>query len=143
MNTFTHKLLDLYESKPQSIAIHLLQNQKPDKSITYSELIQGAAGYSAALNDAGIRMGEVVVLILQHGEDLVYAFFGAILNGSIPAIMPFLTEKLSPEQYRRSLMALFEITAPAAGITYPEFLDEIQLAIKPSTSVRKLLVSDQ
>ena len=141
MNTFTHKLLDLYESKPQSIAIHLLQNQKPDKSITYSELIQGAAGYSAALNDAGIRMGEVVVLILQHGEDLVYAFFGAILNGSIPAIMPFLTEKLSPDQYRHSLTSLFEITAPAAVITYSEFIEEVQQAIKPNSSVRTVLVS--
>ena len=141
MNTFTHKLLDLYESKPQSIAIHLLQNQKPDKSITYSELIQGAAGYSAALNDAGIRMGEVVILILQHGEDLVYAFFGAILNGSIPAIMPFLTEKLSPDQYRHSLTSLFEITAPAAVITYSEFIEEVQQAIKPNSSVRTVLVS--
>src|SRR4030066_366973 len=106
-------------------------------------LIHGATAYTVALKEAGIKPGGVVILILQHGEDLIYSFFGAILNGSTPAIMPFLTEKLSPEQYRRSLIALFEITAPAAVVTYPEFLDEIQLAIKPSTSVRKLLVSDQ
>src|SRR4030042_4840840 len=141
MNTFTHKLLELYDSNPQSIAIHLLQNQKPDKSITYSELIHGAAGYSAALKDAGIRMGEVVILILQHGEELVYAFFGAILHGSIPAIMLFMTEKLSPDQYRQSLTSLFEITAPAAVITYPEFIEEVRQAIKPNSSVRTVLVS--
>src|SRR4030066_579059 len=143
MKTVVHKLLELYESSPRSIALHLLQNQEPDQSITYSDLIHGAAGYSTAIKNAGIHSGEGVLLLPQHSQDLVYAFFGAILNGSIPAIMPFLTEKLSPEQYRRSLMALFEITAPAAGITYPEFLGEVHQAIKPGSSVRVVLDCSQ
>jgi fatty-acyl-CoA synthase len=143
MNTFAHRLLELYQSEPEAIALHLLLNQEPDKSITYSELIHGAAGYANALKNSGIKMGDVVILILQHGEDLVYAFFGAILNGSIPAIMPFLTEKLSPEQYRQSLISLFEITAPSAVITYPEFIQEARRAIKPDSSVRAVLISNQ
>jgi fatty-acyl-CoA synthase len=49
-----------------------------------------------------------VVLILQHGEDLIFSFFGAVLRGAIPSIMPFLTEKLSPERYRSDLSALIE-----------------------------------
>jgi acyl-CoA synthetase (AMP-forming)/AMP-acid ligase II len=141
MTTFTQKLLDLFQSVPQSTALHLLQDQKPDRSITYSDLIHGAAGYTAALNNAGVQKGEVVILILQHGEELIFAFFGAILQGSIPAIMPFLTEKLSPDQYRQSLASLFAITSPAAVITYPEFIQDIQQAIKPDSSVRKVLVS--
>jgi acyl-CoA synthetase (AMP-forming)/AMP-acid ligase II len=143
MKTFVHKLLELYESKPHSIALHLQLNQGLDKSISYSDLIHSSAGYSAALKNAGIQAGEVVILILQHGEDLVNAFFGTILHGSIPAIMPFLTEKLSPEQYRLSLISLFKITAPAAVITYREFLDEVQQVIMPGSSVRAVLVSDQ
>jgi acyl-CoA synthetase (AMP-forming)/AMP-acid ligase II len=143
MNTFPHKLLALYETKPESVAIYLLHDQFPDKSITYSDLIQGAAGYSAALKCANIQKGEVVILIQQHGEALLYSFFGAILHGSIPAIMPFLTEKLSPEHYRQSLTSLFEITAPAAVITYPDFYGEVLQAIKPNSSVRKVLVTNQ
>ncbi|OGO10732.1 MAG: hypothetical protein A2Y53_02740 [Chloroflexi bacterium RBG_16_47_49] len=143
MKTFVHALLKQYDVNPQSKALHLLLDQKPDKSITYSDLIHGSAGYTAALKNAGIQAGEVVILILQHSEALVYAFFGSILQGAIPAIMPFLTEKLSPEQYRRSLMALFEITAPAAIITYPEFLGEVHQAIKPGSSVRVVLDCSQ
>ena len=143
MRTLAQKLLHLFESVPQSIAVSLLFNQEPERVITYSRLIYGSAGYAAALQNAGIKPGEVVILILQHGEDLLYAYFGVILHGSIPAIMPFLTEKLSPEQYRRSLSTLFEITAPSAIITYPEFIDEVQQAIKPDASVRVVLVSNQ
>lgn len=143
MNTLAQRLLQLNQAAPQSIAVRLLFTQEPEIVITYDRLIHGAAGYAAALNNAGIQPGEVVILILQHGEDLLHAFFGAILHGSIPAIMPFLTEKLSPEQYRRSLSALFEITAPAVVVTYPEFLGEVQQTIKPGGSVRVVLVSNQ
>jgi acyl-CoA synthetase (AMP-forming)/AMP-acid ligase II len=143
MNNLTQKLLQLNEIASQSIAVRLLFNQQPGKVITYSRLIHGSAGYTAALQDSGINPGEVVILILQHGEDLLYAFFGSILHGSIPAIMPFLTEKLSPEQYRHSLTSLFEITSPAAVVTYPEFLGEVQQAIKPDGSIRAVLVSNQ
>jgi fatty-acyl-CoA synthase len=83
------------------------------------------------------------VLILPHSEALAFSFFGAILHGAIPAIMPFLTEKLSPETYRRSLKSLFEVTAPAAVVTYPEFLGEVQDAISPGGSVRKVLLSTE
>lgn len=143
MRTLAQKLLQLFEAAPQSIAVRLLFDQKPERVITYSRLIYGSAGYAAALQNAGIKPGEVVILILQHGENLLYAFFGVILHGSIPTIMPFLTEKLSPEQYRLSLSALFEITAPTAVVTYPEFFDEVQQTIKPGGSVRAILVSNQ
>jgi acyl-CoA synthetase (AMP-forming)/AMP-acid ligase II len=143
MDTITEKLLDLFQSNPGSTAIHLLGNQQPDESITYSDLIHGSSGYATALKDAGIKPGEVVILILQHSSALLYAFFGSILHGAIPAIMPFLTEKLSPEQYRNSISALFEISTPAAVVTYPEFVEEVQQAIKPTSTVRKVLVSNQ
>ena len=58
--------------------------------------------------------------------------------------MPFLTEKLSPEQYRHSLAALFKITAPAAVITYPEFVAEVQQALAGFPAggpVRQIIVS--
>jgi len=143
MSTVTQKLLQLYEMAPQSTAVRLLCSQEPERVISYSRLIHGSAGYATALQNAGIKPGEVVILILQHGENLLYAFFGSILHGSIPAIMPFLTEKLSPEQYKRSLSALFEITTPAAVVTYPKFLSEVQQTIKPGRSVRVVLVSNQ
>jgi fatty-acyl-CoA synthase len=143
MSTLTQRLLDLSNKTPQSITVRLLFNQAPETVITYSHLVQGAAGYAVALKNNGIQPGEVVILILQHGVDLLYAFFGAMLHGCIPSIMPFLTEKLSIEQYRNSLTALFEITSPAAVVTYPEFLNEVQRTVKPGSSVKTVLVSKQ
>jgi len=138
------RLRQLYEQSPERVAIHMLYTRQPDRPVTTRDLLHGAAEYANALAAAGIQPGEVVILILQHGEALLHAFFGAILHGAIPSIMPFLTEKLSPEQYRHSLAALFEITAPAAVVTYPEFVEDVRQAMAGTSSggsVRRVIVS--
>jgi acyl-CoA synthetase (AMP-forming)/AMP-acid ligase II len=96
-----------------------------------------------AFEREGVLPGEVVVLILQHGEDLVYSFWGAILHGAIPSIMPFLTEKLSPEQYRADLTALISVTRPAGIVTYPDFQPELRAAVPSGGPVRALIATNQ
>jgi len=142
MATFFDLLRLAYIEAPEKPAIKLLYNQQPEDALSYADLLQGALKYARLLADSGVKPGEVAILIFNHGKDLVFSFFGAVLQGAIPSIMPFLTEKLSPEQYRASLAALFEITQPAAIITYPEFLDEVLAASKDS-SVRVILTSSQ
>jgi acyl-CoA synthetase (AMP-forming)/AMP-acid ligase II len=63
--------------------------------------------------------------------------------GAIPSIMPFLTEKLSPERYRTDLAALISVTEPAAIVTYPEFEAEVRAALKPGDSVRAVIRTDE
>lgn len=127
---------------PDQVCIHLLHSRRPDQILTYRDLFSHSAHYASSLQQAGIQPGEVVILILQHGLDLIASFYGSILSGAIPSIMPFLTEKLLPQQYRASLAALFEITAPAAIITYADFYDEV-VAASQNTSVRKVLIAEQ
>jgi fatty-acyl-CoA synthase len=144
MPTFTHILQQTLAEAPEQPAVHLLQNRLPDIHLTYRDLLLGAGGYAQALAQAGIGPGEVVVLILQHGEALIYAFWGAVLQGAIPSIMPFLTEKLSPEKYRQDLAALIEVTRPAAIITYSEFEAEVRAAMAAAAgdcSVRAVLIA--
>jgi acyl-CoA synthetase (AMP-forming)/AMP-acid ligase II len=143
MSTITQALLDNEKSLPDRTAFILLAPGQPEERITYHTLIQGAAGYAHALDQKGIHPGEVVVLVLQHGSDLVYSFFGAILHGAIPSIMPFLTEKLSPERYQEDMKALIQITRPAAIVTYPEFLPVVNGALRAGDSVRCVLATDR
>jgi acyl-CoA synthetase (AMP-forming)/AMP-acid ligase II len=143
MQNLAQQLFTYYHEEPERTTIRLLYNSQPEMVISYRQLLLGSTGYARALINAGIQPGEVVILILQHGPSLIYAFFGAVLLGAIPSIMPFLTEKLSPDQYRRSLSALFKITKPACVITYPEFVDEVTRAIQPDSSICKVISTAQ
>ncbi len=143
MTTFPERLRALQSLAPSRVALTLQFSNRADVSLTVDQLLRGANTYACAFSRAGIQPGEVVVLILQHGEDLVYSFWGAILHGAIPAIMPFLTEKLSPERYRADLSALISVTQPAAVVTYPEFEAELKSALKEVDSVREVIVTSQ
>ena len=143
MMTFPERLKALHARTPERIAVTLQFSNTDDLSITVEKLLRGASSYARALTAAGIQPGEVVILILQHCEDLIYSYWGAILHGAIPSIMPFLTEKLSPERYRADLSALISVTQPAAIVTYPEFETEVRSALKEGDSVREVIVTNQ
>lgn len=144
-DTLTARLCANCAQAPGRPALHLLQARQPDLTITYAGLLAGAAGYARAYAEAGLQPGEVIVLILQHGEALIYAFWGAVLHGAVPSIMPFLTEKLAPERYRQELGTLVGITRPAAIVTYPDFAAEVAaaLAVADGASVRAVLLADE
>ena len=143
MPTFSELLKNHYEQTPDKVSVYILHSGRPDFPLTYRQLIQGSAGYARTYAKQGIQPGEVIVLILQHGIDLLYAYFGAVLHGAIPAIMPFFTEKLLPEHYRADLASLISVTQPSALVTYPDFEPEVRAALKPGDSVRSVIISNQ
>ena len=140
---FPERLKTLHAQTPNRVAVTLQFPNADDVSVTVNGLLTGSQAFAQAYAREGIQPGEVVVLILQHSEDLLYAFLGAILHGAIPSIMPFLTEKLSPERYRADLSSLMSVTKPAAIVTYPDFEDEVRSAINEGSSVRTVIVTDQ
>jgi acyl-CoA synthetase (AMP-forming)/AMP-acid ligase II len=143
METFTSTLLRHFTQTPDQVALTLLHSGAEDQAVDYRSLVTHSLPFCAALQRAGIQPGEVVILIQEHGMDLVSAYFGVILHGAIPSIMPFLTEKLLPERYRSGLTSLIAITQPAAIITYAEFETEVRTALTEGDSVRAVLVTEE
>lgn len=142
MATFSHMLRRSWEECPEKTALTVLLAGKPDQSICYRQLLRGAAAWQRTFAREGIQPGEVVILIMQHSVELMYAYWGAILHGAIPSIMPFLTEKLLPERYRADLASLVGITRPECVVTYRDFEPEVHLALGEHSSVRRVIVSD-
>ncbi|MDX1993332.1 MAG: AMP-binding protein [bacterium] len=88
--------------------------------ITYGQFFARAEAYAAVLLEAGIRPGDLVALILQHGESVLYGFWGALLMGAVPSIFPFLSDKLDPARYFDSARQLIDHSGVKAVITYRE-----------------------
>lgn len=142
MRTFTSQLIDHLTYIPDKEILHFQKTGMDDIHLSYRAIIGGSKKYSDALEKEGILPGEVVVIILQHSLDLIFAYFGTILNGSIPSIMPFLTEKLLPEKYNSDFLTLIEITKPTAIITYDEFYSDIKNIAKKNEYLKTILLSE-
>jgi fatty-acyl-CoA synthase len=144
MPIFSDLLRAHYERTPDKVSVVMLHAGQPDLPVTYRDLVHGAAGYIKTYQQNGIQPGDVVLLILQHGIDLLYAYYGAVLLGAVPSIMPFLTEKLLPERYRVDLASLVSVSEPAAIVTYREFEPEVRAALQPGKdSVKAVIISNQ
>jgi acyl-CoA synthetase (AMP-forming)/AMP-acid ligase II len=131
------------KAAPGKTALVLQYAGQPDLVLSRSAFLSRARDYASTYQQRRIEPGEVVVLILPHGLELVCAFFGAILGGQIPAIMPFLTEKLNPERYKSELANLVTVSKPAAIVTNQDFEPEIRLALGEESTVRALLLCNE
>ncbi len=133
MNNFASVLAEKYQNKKEQKIIYFQRNGQDDISITYKELIEKSSCYAEEFISNGIVAGDVIILVLQHSLELIYAYFGAVLAGAVPSIMPFLTEKLLPEKYQQDFQSLIKIIQPRAIVTYQEFKQKVfdQFSEKP------------
>src|SRR5690349_20167703 len=119
-------LLDLarwqYESRPDATAVTLITaGSDQPRSVTTREFFDGAGRYAEALKGADIAPRDLVILVMDHGESLLYAFWGAMMLGAIPSIFPFLTDKLDPAMYCERVKALVTHSGAKAIIASEQF----------------------
>jgi acyl-CoA synthetase (AMP-forming)/AMP-acid ligase II len=132
----------LYDNRPQHTAV-VLVGQDGEESVTYHEFFSQAARYAYALEQAGIQQGDLVALILQHGEDVLFAFWGALLLGAVPSIFPFLTEKLDRKRYFDSVRKLIAHSTVRVAITYSDLEDDLRACLRGVQTLRGIINANQ
>ena len=85
-------------------------------SITWGQLGARSESYAAAYQAADVGPGDVIFIILRHQPDLYAAFFGAMLIGAVPSMLPFPSAKQDPEIYWTNHAAVFARTGAAVLI---------------------------
>ena len=111
MDTVAGAFLRLARAQPRRVFATLLFAGEAPRAISYGDLLDNAGRFARYYASAGIQRGQVVILILPHGAELLYAFVGALLHGAIPSIFAFPSIKTSPAEYRRVLEQLLAVCA--------------------------------
>lgn len=73
------------ECYPDLLFARFLKRSEVVATCTYAQTLQRATDWAALLIEHGLRRGEAVVLALPNTEDFVYAYFGILLVGGVPA----------------------------------------------------------
>ncbi len=139
--SLVERVCQLHDENHSTTAVTLITSDS-EEQITYGQLMGEAARYADAFEAAGVQPGDLVVLVLQHGKEVMFAFWGAMLLGAIPSIFPFLTEKLDPDLYFESVKSLVEISKVKAIVTYPELLPKLKFIADGSKSLDTILTAD-
>jgi acyl-CoA synthetase (AMP-forming)/AMP-acid ligase II len=89
-----------YTNRPDDLALAFIPTNGDEAHlISVKQFFDNAESYAAALRRCHIGPGDLVILVMEHSEALLYAFWGAVLVGAIPSIFPFLSDKLDPALY--------------------------------------------
>jgi acyl-CoA synthetase (AMP-forming)/AMP-acid ligase II len=119
-------LLDLakrqYTLRPDATAIIFIPASGGEpRRMSYAGFFNGAARYAEALRTVGVGPRDLTILVMEHSEALLYAFWGAMMMGAIPSIFPFLSDKLDPAMYFERVKALITHAGARAVIASEAF----------------------
>jgi len=129
-------LLDLaqrqYAHRPDSTAVIFIPPSGDTQTITYRQFFDNAGHYAGALRDVQVAPRDLVILVMEHSEALLYAFWGAMMLGAIPSIFPFLSDKLDPQMYFERVKALVTHSGATAVIASEPFAPSLTSLLEGS-----------
>ncbi|MCC7206271.1 MAG: AMP-binding protein, partial [Anaerolineae bacterium] len=119
-----------YTQRPDAAAlIFIPAGGEPTRHIAYRAFFDGAGCYAEALRNEGVAPRDLVILVMEHGEALLYAFWGAMMMGAIPSIFPFLSDKLDPAMYYERVRLLITHSGARAVIASEQFVEPLRAAL--------------
>lgn len=83
--TLTELLAYNAETYPNLLYVRFLKRGEIVATCTYSQTYERASHWAALFIEHGLRRGDAVVLAVPNSDDFVYAYFGTLLAGGVPA----------------------------------------------------------
>lgn len=112
--TILDALLSVKNSHPDRIYMSF-RGLSGETVLSFESLWQKSEAFAASLPDCDAE--GVCLLFLPHGPEMLISFFGAMMRGLIPSIMPVPSAKQHVDIYWDSHKKLFERTQPRFIVT--------------------------
>lgn len=139
MTSLLGRVLDFYGRDPNRVFARVRDAREHVEPVTYSRLVLQAAGYAQELRRAGVGKGDVVVIVVRPGAELLSAWLAPLLLGAIPTIFPWPTEKLDRHYYEKSVAALLKISGAGALLTEDELLETLSPVAGDAANLRAIV----
>jgi acyl-CoA synthetase (AMP-forming)/AMP-acid ligase II len=98
----TDLVTNLAASAPDTRILTFLYSDRDEQTITAGQLHRDARRIAAILHGQGVRRGDILPLVFDHGYELVAPFWGAIYLGAVPTILPYVSpDRRSPADLER------------------------------------------
>ena len=119
-------ILEFARAEPDRMAFRILNRGHDPIDLSYGDLVARAHGYARLFISRGVEPQQVVVLLLEHGADLVSAFIGALLCRAVPAIFATPSHKIPDQLYQESLRMMLSVCDSRHLLTDERFASDHQ-----------------
>jgi fatty-acyl-CoA synthase len=124
----THPLAHRALHEPERVFAKLYFARRDPCILNYRDFYARCRQYQAAFQKLGISPEDRILILLDHGPDLLAAFVGAMLGGAIPSILATPSVRTAADHYRASLARTLEVCQARLIVTEPEYLPQVNSA---------------
>lgn len=128
------------DATPDWPAMVLLFEDGSSETLTIGALWRDALGAASALDNAGLRKGDVAIVAMGHGRRLIATFLGALRLGVVPAMISTPTPRMNLDHYRQRVDSLARDTGAAAVLIRSD--EDMSLEDVLASSASRLIVCD-
>lgn len=146
MDKIPNTLIDYVElhakQHPDAVYARYLFSDREHVEVSYLETFERARRFAAGFTARGVLKGAVVLVLLEHHEDLMPAFLGAMWAGGIPAFLPPPNPKIHTERFYENLKTLIRTSRPGFVLCRPPVKEALEKAIPAGEYRPALLLVD-
>lgn len=119
----------LHDPAPDKAALIYVSTQHEPIIVSRQQFSDYMRMYAAALQGNDILPRNIVIIAQTQNLESIFAFWGALLAGAVPAMLPPLTEKLDPDMYARNMAELTRTSGAKAVLTMDEFEPQLKSVV--------------
>lgn len=142
MQTLITHLIARAEERPDALYSRYIFADREPVETNFRDAVVRTREFAGLYARLGVTKGDVVLVVLDHHEDLMPAFLGAIWLGAVPSFLPALTAKLDPGRYHENLTGLMGSTRPRAIVCDAALRDTLEQKL-PAANRPLLLAREQ
>ena len=115
--TLTDCLRVVGAAHPDEVYGRYLFADREPVEVTFGETLAETRELAAGLARHGVGEGDLVLVVLEHHQDLMSVYLAAMWLGAVPAFLPHPNPKIEPRRYYANLRGLIANSRPAAIVT--------------------------
>jgi len=140
-NAFSKRLLSHFRTRSGQRAASIV-SATGRIDLTFADVERDCRRYGGAYRDAGLSAGDTVLIFLRHVPELYGSFYGAMLGGYVPSLMPCTSPRQDPVLYWKSHDKLLRKIRPAAIVASADTFAEMEGAGLDLGPIRKIASED-
>lgn len=129
------------DERGDDVFCHFIKNGQA-VDISVRQIVAQARRLAARLRGLQLPHGGIVLIVLEHREELYSVFIGASLAGLVPSFLPPMTRKQDPEVFARSMTALLDRIDPAAVVVSEASRHDVDAGNRIVLSTAELLAEE-
>lgn len=122
---FRRALTERLQDGAGKVALRVALSPHLDEPVEFTGAALEQKARQLAREHARVERGQVVLLLLPHSVELFLLQIGLVLEGWLPAVLPWPTSRIDAEKYQRNLLHQLSYLPAGQLITLPRLVENL------------------